>query len=147
MSDTIDRREVQFIERRRRQELSSSDRGCAMVSKDGHTLKNIIAMVERSRCKAVLEHIANSDAHKDDLPIRNHVTGKIVAYVPWSEARGCEPVAINGIVVGYYKETASGRKHPWFVGTTFSGWISSQSGEKWITVFGRDGTSSGCYRL
>lgn len=79
------------------------------------TYETIVAAVEEAHGKAIMDKVAspNMDPHAEDLPIRDSANGEVVAYVP-ADFGPVVPIAINGYVVGYYKETAAGREFPLF---------------------------------
>lgn len=106
------------------------------------TLAGIAARMEQAAGKAIINHIANPDPRKDDLPIRQHVTGKIVAYLPARYASDARPVVRNGLAVGYMITSQGKTYHPFFLGTDVL-WAEVEAGEEWMVCFREDGTGGG----
>jgi hypothetical protein len=108
------------------------------------TLREIEDAVAETLGKALLDPTTARDPHEGDLPIRQHETGRIVAWIPRECADGAKPVVHEGLVVGYYREYADGsRSFPMFLGHRFMGWWESNPRELWMSVFDAEG-GDGC---
>ena len=103
--------------------------------RDPITYASIIAEVEETRGMAILKSL--SEPHGRDLPIRNPDTGAVLAYVPETLSDGLRPLAVNGYVVGYYRddELAGETLYPIVLGYEVVGLASVPYGERWIPVF------------
>lgn len=112
------------------------------------TFAEIEAALEEAACRDVLWWLANPDPHENDLPIRHHRTGQIVAYLPERERYGAKPVIRDGLVVGYYRDTPEGRQSVSFRGKgEFLGWCQTAPGELWMVVFNNDDDAVGGFRV
>lgn len=83
------------------------------------------------------------DPYWRDLPVRHHVTGKIVAYIPAEHAEGACPIIDRGVVIGYYRQDKDGSR--WRAtyyrteqrGTYFFGWTRAYGQS--MTLFDESG--------
>lgn len=74
------------------------------------------------------------------LPIRHHETGQIMAWVPDELADGMMPVAYNGLVVGYYRDTEKETLCPgFFVGGISLALMRCDLGARWMHTFNAAG--------
>jgi len=115
-------------------------------------LAEIERSIEEACGAAVLAHIADSDVaplaglapKTEGLPVRQHETGQIVAYVPKEQANGAKPVIYNGLVVGYYRDTEKGRYSALFSPVyRRCVWWRCDDGEEWMSLFSKDGVPEG----
>lgn len=107
------------------------------------TYDAIVAEVEEVRGLALVKSL--SDPHRDDLPVRHHETGQIVAWVQSEFAAGMMPVVYNGFVVGYYKDTPNGRLHPVFNNGKVWRLSGCRPGEEWGSEFTASGEQCGSF--
>lgn len=109
------------------------------------TYEEIVRDVEEASGKAVLSRIVDSDPRERQLPIRHHESGAIMAYVQEADADGLQPVVLNGLVVGYYRDTPSGRIRPLFHDDKVSRFVYSGPGEEWANRFAAYGKPKGSF--
>ena len=103
------------------------------------TFNEIAMELEEAVGMALIKSLSNP--HANDLPVRHHVSGKIMAHIPAEEADGCVPVVLNGFVVGYSRTTSKGRAHPLFKAGVLVGWCPARPGEEWVSAFDENGGS------
>lgn len=117
----------------------------AREKRHGTAYDEIVAAVHEARGAALIANLRSPDPHAGDLPIRHHETARIVAYVPERLAAGMMPVALNGLVVGYYKDSAAGRMHPMFSGGAMWRLAPTEPGEEWANRFTDMGEPDGAF--
>lgn len=106
--------------------------------------------LEEEAGQRVVERVQRGEltSTRRDLPIRHHKTGEVMAYVPGDLAKDMLPVALNGFVVGYYRETETGTFHPsFFHKRRACALVKGEKGERWAEMFDDDGTPLGGLRL
>lgn len=102
------------------------------------TLDEIVAAAE-ARAGQIVTERAHAGV-SGSLPIRQHKTGDIVAWVrPAHVAANARCVVLNGLVVGYYVDTTEGRFAPAFRGGEVAMWLPVGAGEEWMCVFSEEG--------
>ena len=116
-----------------------------MSAAEHGTYESIVRSVYEARGAAAIAKMAAPDPHERDLPVRHHMTGQIVAYVQEDLAAGMVPVVLNGLVVGYYKDTDAGRLRPMFDGGKVSRFVYCKPGEEWANRFGANGEQTGAF--
>ena len=129
----------------------SAPKGNAPEPYTGSTLAEIERSIEEACGGAVLAKIGSDVAPlaspapmEEGLPVRQHETGQIVAYVPKEQASGTTPVIYNGLVVGYYRDTEKGRYSAAFSRIyNRCTWWRCDAGEEWMNLFTKEGISEG----
>lgn len=109
------------------------------------TLDEIERAMMEATGEAIAARIANPGPRVVGLPIRQILTGQVVAWIPRNECQGVQPIIYNGLVAGYYRDTPNGRLRPVFLGAEFDGWARVGPTEQWASVFTEDGVALGAW--
>lgn len=111
------------------------------------TYAAIVVEVEEARGRAIMSSL--STAQGRGLPIRDPESGAVLVYVPEVLSEGLRPIAINGYVVGYYRDDlVSGETlYPFVSSHEVIGLAAAPLGERWVSVFDGDRGAIGHMRV